>query len=43
MRADQVKAGDHDPGVGVCQNKKPEAERKTVVVVGLGMVGIAFM
>ena len=43
MQAGQVPVNGHDPEEYAPQYPRPPEQRKKVVVVGLGMVGIAFM
>ena len=43
MQAGKVPVNGHDPEENGAQYPKPRAQREKVVVVGLGMVGIAFM
>lgn len=43
MQAGKVPVNDHDPEENVARYLNPKGQRTKVVVVGLGMVGIAFM
>lgn len=43
MQASRAPVNGHDPEEDKPEYPKPKAQRKKVVVVGLGMVGIAFM
>lgn len=43
MMAGQVPVNGHDPEENGEQYPLPQYKRKNIVVVGLGMVGIAFM
>ena len=43
MQAGKVPVNGHDPEEDGAQYPRPPEMRKKVVVVGLGMVGIAFM
>ena len=43
MQAGKVPVNGHDPEEDSSQYPRPPDQRKKVVVVGLGMVGIAFM
>ena len=43
MMAGEVPVNGHDPEEDGPQYPLPQSKRKTIVVVGLGMVGIAFM
>ena len=43
MQAGRVPVNGHDPEENGAQYPRPKDQRKKVVVVGLGMVGIAFM
>ena len=43
MQAGKTPVNGHDPEEDGAQYPRPPAERKKIVVVGLGMVGIAFM
>ena len=43
LQAGRVPVNGHDPEEDKAEYPKPKAQRKKVVVVGLGMVGIAFM
>ena len=43
MQAGRMPVNGHDPEEDGAQYPKPSSQRKKVVVVGLGMVGIAFM
>lgn len=43
MMAGQVPVNGHDPEENGEQYPLPQNKRKNIVVVGLGMVGIAFM
>ena len=43
MQAGRVPVNGHHPEEDRAEYPKPKEQRKKVVVVGLGMVGIAFM
>ena len=43
MQAGRVPVKDHDPEENGAQYPRPKEARAKVVVVGLGMVGVAFM
>ena len=43
MQAGKVPVNGHDPEEDGPQYPRPPEKRKRIVVVGLGMVGIAFM
>ena len=43
MQAGKLPVNGHDPEENGIQYPRPKGERQKVVVVGLGMVGIAFM
>ena len=43
MQVGRVPVNGHDPEENAAQYTRPKDQRQKVVVVGLGMVGIAFM
>ncbi len=43
MQAGRIPVTGHDPEEDGAQYPRPSQKRKRIVVVGLGMVGVAFM